>query len=213
MDTVDLIYSYFPELTDLQKERFANLEALYRAWNEKINVISRKDIDNFWLHHVLHSLAIAKVLRFEPDTKIMDVGTGGGFPGIPLAILFPDSAFYLVDSIGKKVKVVEEVRKALGLDNVVAEQIRAESAKVQVDFVVSRAVGDFLPLVRSVRGKIRRDSRNALPNGIIYLKGGDFEEELESFRSEVKVWPIRDFFSEDFFETKKIVYLAYPVLS
>lgn len=206
-DTVELIYSYFPELTEIQRERFARLGELYLEWNEKINVISRKDMDDFWVHHVLHSLSIAKIIQFLPGTRIMDVGTGGGFPGIPLAILFPEAEFYLVDSIGKKVKVVEGVRDALGLENVKAKQIRVEEVAEKQDFIISRAVTAFPAFVKLIRGKIRTESRNTLPNGLLYLKGGDFEEELAPFRTKVKIYPIPDFFSEDFFETKKIIYL------
>lgn len=206
-DTVELIYSYFPELTEIQRERFARLGELYLEWNEKINVISRKDMDDFWVHHVLHSLSIAKVIQFLPGTRIMDVGTGGGFPGIPLAILFPEAEFYLVDSIGKKIKVVEGVRDALGLENVKAKQIRVEEVAEKQDFIISRAVTAFPAFVQLIRGKIRTESRNTLPNGLLYLKGGDFEEELAPFRTKVKIYPIPDFFSEDFFETKKIIYL------
>lgn len=207
MDTVNLIYDYFPELTEEQRERFARLEGLYREWNEKINVISRKDMDEFWVHHVLHSLAIAKVIRFAPGTRVMDVGTGGGFPGIPLAIFFPEVNFYLIDSIGKKIKVVEGVRDALGLQNVRAEQIRVENVAEQQDFIVSRAVTAFLAFVKLIRGKIRKDPVHSPGNGLIYLKGGDFEDEIRPFRSKVKIYSIPDFFPQDFFETKKIIYL------
>ncbi len=207
METQELIYSYFPELTTGQKEKIALLEVLYRDWNEKINVISRKDMDAFWIHHVLHSLAIAKVIRFQPGTKVMDVGTGGGFPGIPLAILFPEADFYLVDSIGKKIKVVEEVRKALGLQNVRAEQIRVEHVREKQDFIVSRGVTAFPAFVGWVKDKIRPGNRQTMANGVLYLKGGDFEEELKPFAGNVTVYPIRDFFSEDFFETKKVIHL------
>ena len=188
MGTVNLIYDYFPELTEEQRERFARLEGLYREWNEKINVISRKDMDEFWVHHVLHSLAIAKIIRFAPGTRVMDVGTGGGFPG-------------------KKIKVVEGIRDALGLQHVRTEQIRVENVAEQQDFIVSRAVTAFPAFVKLIRGKIRKDSAHSLDNGVIYLKGGDFEEEIAPFRSKVKIYSIPDFFSEDFFETKKIIYL------
>lgn len=207
MDSFSLITDYFPELTGKQKEQLAQLETLYREWNAKINVISRKDMDDFWVHHVLHSLAIAKVIRFRPGTRIMDVGTGGGFPGIPLAILFPEAEFYLVDSIGKKIKVVEGVRDALGLKNVRARQTRVEQVSEQQDFIVSRAVTAFPAFVEWVKGKVRRPSNNALPNGILYLKGGDFEEELKPFADRVKVYAIPDFFQEEFFETKKVIHL------
>lgn len=207
METEKLIYSYFPELTAGQKERIALLETLYRSWNEKINVISRKDMDAFWVHHVLHSLAIAKVICFQPGTKVMDVGTGGGFPGIPLAILFPETDFYLVDSIGKKIKVVEEVCKALDLRNVRAEQIRVEQVREKQDFIVSRGVTAFPTFVGWVKDKVRPGNRQTLANGVLYLKGGDFEEELKPFAGNVSVYPIREFFAEDFFETKKVIHL------
>lgn len=207
MKATELIYSYFPELTDSQKEKFSRLEELYRYWNGKINVISRKDMDAFWVHHVLHSLAIARVIRFCPGTKIMDVGTGGGFPGIPLAIMFPESGFYLVDSIGKKIKVVEEVCKALDIRNVRAEQIRVEQVKDKQDFIVSRGVTAFPVFAGWVKDKIRPGKFQALANGVLYLKGGEFEEELKPFGEKVTIYNIPDFFSEDFFETKKVIHL------
>lgn len=207
-DAMELIRDYFPDLTGEQADRFARLETLYREWNEKINVISRKDMDAFWVHHVLHSLAIARVIRFVPGTRIMDVGTGGGFPGIPLAILFPECRFLLVDSIGKKIKVVEGVREALGLENVTARQTRVEQVEEKHDFIVSRAVTAFPAFVAWVKGKTLPVSRNPLPNGILYLKGGDFDEEIAPFGSRATVYPIADFFSEPFFETKKVIHLA-----
>ncbi len=207
MNVEELVLSYFPELTEIQKEKFALLEGLYREWNEKINVISRKDMDFFGIHHVLHSLAIAKVIRFKAETRVMDVGTGGGFPGIPLAILFPEVEFYLVDSIGKKIKVVQGVAEALGLTNVRAEQTRVEQTAGGQDFIVSRAVTAFPAFVGVTRNKIRKGGVNDLPNGILYLKGGDFEEEIKAYAGRVKVFSIPEFFKEDFFETKKVIYL------
>lgn len=207
MNVEELVLSYFPELTKVQQERFALLENLYREWNEKINVISRKDIDAFGVHHVLHSLAIAKVIRFKAGTRVMDVGTGGGFPGIPLAILFPEVEFYLVDSIGKKIKVVQGVAEALGLKNVKAKQTRVEQTEGVQDFIVSRAVTAFPAFVGFTRNKIRKEGFNDLPNGILYLKGGDFEEEIKPFADRVQVFSIPAFFQEDFFETKKVIYL------
>lgn len=207
MNVEELVLSYFPELTEVQKERFAALESLYREWNEKINVISRKDMDSFGIHHVLHSLAIAKVVRFKPGTRIMDVGTGGGFPGIPLAILFPEAEFSLVDSIGKKIKVVQGVAEALELTNVRAEQTRVEQTVGDQDFIVSRAVTAFPAFVGFTRNKIRKGGINDLPNGILYLKGGDFEEEIKPYADRVQVFAIPQFFKEEFFETKKIIYL------
>lgn len=207
MGSFDAIVSYFPELSPEQREKLALLEELYRDWNAKINVISRKDMDAFWIHHVLHALGIAKVIRFLPGAKVMDVGTGGGFPGIPLAILFPETEFYLVDSIGKKIKVVNGVREALGLKNVRAEQTRVEAVKEKQDFIVSRAVTAFPAFVGWVKDKIGPVSRHELPNGILYLKGGEFEEEIRPFAGKIRIYRLADFFQEEFFETKKVIYL------
>ena len=207
-NAMDIIQKYFPDLTQEQYERLDRLGPLYREWNEKINVISRKDIDELYIHHVLHSLAIAKVIRFVPGTRIMDVGTGGGFPGIPLAILFPETEFLLVDSIGKKIKVVNEVAAALGLTNVKGVHTRVQQVKESFDFVVSRAVTAFPAFVSMVRKNITKEQKNARPNGIIYLKGGEFADEIKSFRRDVEVYSIADFFSESFFETKKVICLS-----
>ncbi|NCE72765.1 16S rRNA (guanine(527)-N(7))-methyltransferase RsmG [Odoribacter sp. Z80] len=209
MEKSELIFSYFPDLTEVQKEQFACLEDLYREWNAKINVISRKDMDAFWVHHVLHSLAIAQVIRFCPGTKIMDVGTGGGFPGIPLAILFPEADFFLVDSIGKKIKVVEGVRDALGLKNVRTRQMRVEEVKEKQDFIVSRGVTAFPAFVDWVKDKIRPGLHQPIANGILYLKGGDFEEEVRPYGKKVRLYAVSDFFREEFFETKKVIHLAF----
>lgn len=206
---MDLILKYFPELTEQQKERFAALPELYADWNSKINVISRKDMDNFVEHHVLHSLAIAKVLQFKAMTDVMDVGTGGGFPGIPLAIMFPETNFYLVDSIGKKIKVVQSVAEQLQLTNVRAEQIRAEQVKGDFDFIVSRAVTDLSQFVGWVKGKVSDSQYHKLRNGILYLKGGDLDEELAPFRKKVQLFDISDFFEEPYFEKKKVIYLPF----
>lgn len=206
---MDLILKYFPNLTERQKEQFAALPDLYNDWNSKINVISRKDMDNFVEHHVLHSLAIAKVVQFKTMCDIMDLGTGGGFPGIPLAIMFPDSNFYLVDSIGKKIKVVKDVAEQLQLKNVTAEQIRAEQVQRDFDFVVSRAVTDFSQFAGWVRGKISDIHYHKLRNGIIYLKGGDLTDEIAPFRKKVRTWDIADFFEEPYFETKKVIYMPW----
>lgn len=204
---IQIIEKYFPKLDESQKERFEKLEPLYRFWNEQINLISRKDIDALYEKHVLHSLAIARFIRFERGTKILDVGTGGGFPGIPLAIFFPDVQFHLVDSIGKKIKVVKDIAAQLNLSNVEAEQIRAEQLTSKYDFVVSRAVTAFPEFVKWVRKNISRDNFNALPNGILYLKGGDLRKELKPFGCQAIVEPLSGLFEEDFFDTKKLVYL------
>lgn len=204
---MDIVEKYFTGLSERQSEQFQQLEGLYREWNEKINVISRKDIDALNVHHVLHSLAIAKVISFKGGTKVLDVGTGGGFPGIPLAIMFPEVDFFLVDSIGKKIKVVEGVAGALGLKNVTARQVRVETMKEKFDFIVSRAVTAFPAFVSLTRNRIRESSFNDLANGILYLKGGDFEEEIKDFRNRVSIYNIPDFFEEEFFETKKLIYM------
>lgn len=200
------VFDCFPNLTERQRQQFAALPALYAEWNAQINVISRKDMDNFVVHHLLHSLAIAKVQPFKPMCDILDVGTGGGFPGIPLAILFPQTNFHLVDSIGKKIKVVQAVADALELANVRAEQTRAEQVRGEYDFVVSRAVTDLRQFVPWVRGRISRSNYHDLRNGILYLKGGDLGEELQPFKK-AKVYNISDYFDDPFFETKKVVYL------
>ncbi|HJA14014.1 MAG TPA: 16S rRNA (guanine(527)-N(7))-methyltransferase RsmG [Candidatus Butyricimonas faecavium] len=206
---MDIVEKYFIGLSDKQVEQFRQLKELYQKWNEKINVISRKDIDALSVHHVLHSLAIAKVISFKEGTKVLDVGTGGGFPGIPLAIMFPEVNFFLVDSIGKKIKVVEGVSEALGLKNVTAKQVRVETMKEKFDFIVSRAVTAFPAFVALTKNRIGGDSFNDLANGILYLKGGDFEEEIKDFRNRVSIYNILDFFEEEFFETKKLIYMKF----
>ena len=203
---MNFISNYF-KLTDRQAEQFAQLDALYRDWNSKINVISRKDIDNLYEHHVLHSLAIAKWIPFQPDTTILDVGTGGGFPGIPLAIMFPQCQFVLVDSIGKKIKVASEVAKALGLTNVVCKQERVEEEKEKFDFVVSRAVMPLPDLVKLVRKNISNKHRNAIPNGLIVLKGGDLQAEVAPYIKTAEIAPCSKWFKGDWFETKQLIYL------
>ncbi len=204
---MDIILKYFPQLTERQREQFAALLPLYDDWNSKINVISRKDMEHFYEHHVLHSLAIAKVVTFKPMAEVLDVGTGGGFPGIPLAILFPDARFTLVDSIGKKIKVVTDVAGQLGLTNVRALQARAESLDGEFDFVVSRAVTTLTEFVPWVKDKVSDIQYHNLRNGILYLKGGDLEAELRPFHRKVRTWDISDFFDEEYFETKKIIHL------
>lgn len=203
---MEFILKYFPELTEVQISQFQQLEALYHDWNSKINVISRKDIDQLYVKHVLHSLAIAKIQKFEPGTYVLDVGTGGGFPGIPLAILFPETRFYLIDVILKKINVVKAVAESLELKNVKAEQIRAENVKGDFDFIVSRAVTNMPDFVSWIKDKIKKQQKHELKNGILYLKGGDLTEELASFPN-AKEYNISDFFEDDFFETKKVVHL------
>ena len=207
MNDSAIIQKYFPHLTEQQKNQFAALKDLYREWNEKINVISRKDVDNLYINHVLHSLGIAKVMEFKPGAKVLDVGTGGGFPGIPLAILFPQTQFHLVDSIGKKITVVKAVADALGLKNVKAEQIRAEQLKEKYDFVISRAVTRMKEFYGWIHQKLKRDSVHALDNGILYLKGGDLEEEMAELKRRYSVYDLPEFFEEEFFQTKKVVYV------
>ena len=201
-----IISDYF-KLTERQAEQFAQLDALYRDWNSKINVISRKDIDNLYEHHVLHSLAIAKWIPFQPGTTILDVGTGGGFPGIPLAILFPECPFMLIDSIGKKIKVASEIAQTLGLTNVVCKQERAEEEKQKFDFVVSRAVMPLPDLVKLVRKNISSKHKNAIPNGIVVLKGGDLKAELAPYQKTAEVTPCSQWFKGEWFETKQVIYL------
>jgi len=206
------IFRYFPSLPAVQQERISRLRSVYDKWNSRINVISRKDMDNFFIHHVLHSLSIAKVINFLPGTLILDAGTGGGFPGIPLAIIFPDSLFTLLDSIGKKIKVAKAVASELELENVSLLNKRVEDEDGRYDFVVSRAVMEFQKLVRVTSKNILKSGNNSLENGVLCLKGGDLDQELGRFRNRVKIWNISDFFSESFFETKQIVYLPFRFL-
>lgn len=204
-----LILSYFPELSELQITQLERLQELYEDWNSKINVISRKDMDQFYVHHVLHSLGIAKVMAFQPGSKVLDIGTGGGFPGIPLAILFPETHFHLVDSIGKKINVVKDVAKQLKLSNVEAQQARAEELIRKYDFVISRAVTQMVNFYPWVKGKIKKEDFNEFQNGILYLKGGDVDEEMEALDKSYVVYHLEDYFKEDFFQTKKVVYMPW----
>ena len=202
---MDIILKYFHNLTEEQVNKFRMLDELYHDWNAKINVISRKDIDNLYEHHVLHSMGIAELIRFKPGTKVMDLGTGGGFPGIPLAILFPEASFHLVDSIGKKIKVCQEVANALNLQNVTTQWCRAEEIKDKYHFVVSRAVMPLADLVKIIRKNISKEQINGLPNGIICLKGGELEHETLPLKNQTQIYPLSDYFEEPFFETKKVV--------
>ena len=202
---MEIIKKYFPNITDSQAEQFAQLEPLYNDWNSKINVISRKDIQNLYEHHVLHSLGIAKIINFKPGTKVLDLGTGGGFPGIPLAIMFPDTEFHLVDSIGKKVRVATEVANAIGLKNVRFSHSRVEDIKDKYDFVVTRAVMPMIDLVKVSRKNLAREMRNGLPNGIIALKGGELDHEIATIKNICTVWELSEFFEEEYFQTKKVV--------
>ncbi|MFD2566407.1 16S rRNA (guanine(527)-N(7))-methyltransferase RsmG [Pseudotenacibaculum haliotis] len=203
---MDIILKYFPELSDNQITQFSKLQELYQDWNLKINVVSRKDIDELYLRHVLHSLGIAKVMQFKAGAQVMDVGTGGGFPGIPLAILFPETQFHLVDSIGKKIKVVNEVSEGLQLENLRTTHGRVEEVKEEYDFIVSRAVAQMETFVRWTKGKIAKKQNHELKNGILYLKGGDLSEELRNF-PKATIYDLPNYFEEDFFETKKVVHL------
>lgn len=204
---MERILAYFPELSETQRKQFGALYDLYTDWNAKINVISRKDIENLYLHHVLHSLAIARLIRFKEGSSVMDIGTGGGFPGIPLAILFPDVTFHLVDSIGKKIKVAQAVAESVGLTNVTFRHGRAEEEKQVFDFVVSRAVMPLADLVKIARKNMKKEQSNALPNGLICLKGGELQHEILPFRQKAVMEELSDYFEEEFFKTKKVVFV------
>jgi 16S rRNA (guanine527-N7)-methyltransferase len=205
---MEIIQKYFPGLSDVQANRFRQLEPLYREWNAKINVISRKDIDHLAERHILHSLALAKVIDFREKTHILDVGTGGGFPGIPLAIYFPKVQFHLIDSIGKKIKVVQAITAQLGLENVTSEQVRAEDISGKYDFITSRAVTSLPEFYKWVSHLISRTNKNSLSNGILYLKGGELKEELKLFKNRYKIFSLKDHYGEEYFESKKIVYIS-----
>ena len=205
---MEIVFKYFPDLTELQTGQFNKLDSLYREWNAKINVISRKDIGHLAERHVLHSLAIAKIIQFNSGSKILDVGTGGGFPGIPLAIYFPEVQFHLIDSIGKKIHVVKTITDQLGLKNITTEKTRAEEISGKYDFIVSRAVSALPVFHKWVIRLVSPDNRNSLPNGILYLKGGDLKEELKSFKCRYQIFSLSDLYSGEFFESKMIVYLS-----
>lgn len=207
MNLVDSIFHYFPDLSEKQKDQFVKLFHLYKDWNEKINVISRKDIENLYINHVLHSLGIAKVITFKPGASVLDVGTGGGFPGIPLAILFPETQFHLVDSIGKKITVVNAVAESIGLKNIKGEQIRAEQIKSEYDFIVSRAVTRLKEFYQWMHRKTKKQSIHSIDNGILYLKGGDLDEELADLKKLHQVYDLSNYFEEPYFETKKVVFV------
>jgi 16S rRNA (guanine527-N7)-methyltransferase len=204
---MELIRKYFPNLTPTQMSQFEQLYDLYYDWNSKINVISRKDIENLYLHHVLHSLAIAQVIHFKADTTILDVGTGGGFPGVPLAIFFPEVQFTLIDSIGKKIKVGSEVSNAIGLKNIELKHLRIQDEKAKFDFVVSRAVMPLDDLVKLVKKNIKKEGKNAIPNGLICLKGGELQHEILPYKNIADTYEVYDYFKEEFFKTKKVVYV------
>lgn len=203
----EIIFQYFKDINDEQRAQFRALGPLYQEWNAKINVISRKDIDNLYMHHVLHSLGIAKVVNFRQGTNILDIGTGGGFPGIPLAILFPNCKFKLIDSIGKKTRVAAAVANAIGLKNVVVEHRNVIEEKNKYDFVVSRAVMNATDLVKLIRKNVSKEQRNALPNGLICLKGGDMTEEVAPFKNHSEIWELKSYFDDEFFDTKKVMYI------
>lgn len=203
----EIIFQYFKGINDEQRAQFRALGPLYQEWNAKINVISRKDIDNLYMHHVLHSLGIAKVVNFRQGSNILDIGTGGGFPGIPLAILFPNCKFKLIDSIGKKTRVAAAVANAIGLKNVVVEHRNVIEEKNKYDFVVSRAVMNASDLVKLIRKNVSKEQRNALPNGLICLKGGDMAEEVAPFRNHLEIWELKSYFDDEFFDTKKVMYI------
>ena len=203
----EIIFQYFKDINDEQRAQFRALGPLYQEWNAKINVISRKDIDNLYMHHVLHSLGIAKVVKFRQGSNILDIGTGGGFPGIPLAILFPNCKFKLIDSIGKKTRVAAAVANAIGLKNVVVEHRNVIEEKNKYDFVVSRAVMNVSDLVKLIRKNVSKEQRNALPNGLICLKGGDMTEEVAPFKNHSEIWDLKSYFDDEFFDTKKVMYI------
>ncbi|MDR1610849.1 MAG: 16S rRNA (guanine(527)-N(7))-methyltransferase RsmG [Candidatus Symbiothrix sp.] len=205
---MEIIEKYFPELTERQKSQFTLLYDLYTGWNSKINLISRKDIENLYEKHILHSLGIAQVIRFTDRSAVLDVGTGGGFPGIPLAILFPKVCFLLIDGIGKKIKAAKDIAKQIGLENVECKQERVEDEKAQFDFVVSRAVMPLPDLLKTAKKNIVKDQQNAIPNGFLCLKGGDLQEELKPFKNKVIIYELQDYFEEEFFHTKKVIYIS-----